>query len=99
MKTKHTKGKTAEKVFEELFLNENCNEVWDAKGEIIEAMEEYGKQSYNEAIKDALKLASEKVEISSKQIPDGYVGFQRSYRNVYSVDKESILNLEKELLK
>ena len=57
----------------------------------IEAKKETETESYNQGVKDALKLAAEKAKTYYEYYGDPNLS--------PTVDKESILNLEKELLK
>lgn len=61
---------------------------------IVEMINEIEKYAYNKGVKDALKLASEKAKVGHPHYSDGANPFVDPF-----VDKESILNLYKELVK
>ena len=63
---------------------------------VIEAMEEYGKQQWNEAIEAAAEEAKSKCVIY--EIPNNstdYTGVTKKIKLTSDVDKQSILKLKK----
>ena len=58
------------------------------------------KEAYNQGVKDALKLAAEKARVKEVEWTNMGIDLTTGRRFTHwEVNKESILNLEKELLK
>lgn len=84
--------KTPEEILIDIELKEFASFTSNERFVIYSAMQEYGKQQYNQAVKDA----AENVEISFPEYLDGNKVVYKCAIEDIAVDKESIFKLLKQ---